>query len=107
MWKTQSQGDYTNFKTFDSSVFSFVITAGIIEGEYYDVAVQAKNEVGINTRSPSVRIVAAIPPDAPLGLQILQQGSATIDISWFAVTGVANGGSPITYYEAYWKTSTD
>lgn len=54
-----------------------------------------------------MRIVAAVAPDAPTGLQPLVQGSSSITISWFAVTGVANGGSPITKYEVWWKTATD
>ena len=57
--------------------------------------------------SDATRIVAADNPEAPTGLQVIQQSSTQITISWFAVPGEDNGGSPITGYQVYWKESTD
>ena len=52
----------------DATTFAYTISTDIVEGTYYDVAVQAGNEVGLNELSDSVRIVAAVAPDAPQGL---------------------------------------
>ena len=89
-----------------SDTFQRTIT-GVSEGLFYDIIVLATNEVGDSALSPAVKVVAAVAPDAPTGLQILAQSSTSITISWFAVTGSANGGSPITSYSVFWKTETD
>lgn len=57
--------------------------------------------------SDPTRIVAAVSPDPPSNLQVIQQSSSSITISWFAVTGSANGGSPVTGYTIHWKDQVD
>ena len=89
-----------------ASTFSFVIT-GATTGVYYNVAVQAVNVVGPSALSSSVTIVAAVAPSPPSTIQILAQSSSSITISWFAVTGSAMGGTPISSYLVSYKESTD
>ncbi len=89
-----------------ASTFSFVIT-GATTGVYYNVAVQAVNVVGPSALSSSATIVAAVAPSPPSTIQILAQSSSSITISWFAVTGSAMGGTPISSYLVSYKESTD
>jgi hypothetical protein len=105
-WKTQAEGDYLNSAIVDESTFSYIITP-LTEGEYYDVTIQARNVVGDSVMSDPTRIVVAVSPDPPSNLQVIQQSSSSIAISWFAVTGSANGGSPVTGYTVYWKPQAD
>jgi hypothetical protein len=74
---------------------------------YYDIRVKAKNVVGAGQESLSIRIVAGIAPEPPSVLQIIAQSSTSITVGWLAVTGTATGGTPITSYQVYWKSSTD
>lgn len=57
--------------------------------------------------SNSTRIVTAVAPDPPTNIQALQQSSTSITVSWFAVTGDANGGSPVIQYSVYYKQTTE
>jgi len=57
--------------------------------------------------STSTRIVAAVAPTAPLGIQSVALSSSSISISWFQVTGTLNGGSPVTGYSVYWKNQNN
>lgn len=66
-WKTQAEGDYLNSAVVDWSTFDYIIT-GLTEGVYYDIAIQARNEVGDGLMSDSTRIVAAVAPDPPSNL---------------------------------------
>ena len=70
-WKTQAEGDYLNSAIVSSSVFSYTIS-GLVQGQFYDVAVTARNVVGDSALSPAVRIVVAVSPGPPTNLQVLQ-----------------------------------
>ena len=89
-----------------ASTFSYSIT-GLTEGLFYNVAVQATNVFGNSLLSSSATIVAALAPQPPTNIQAIQQSSTSITISWFAVTGTSNRGSPITGYYVYWQKTTD
>ena len=80
---------------------------GATTGVYYNVAVQAVNVVGASSLSSQATIVAAVAPSPPSTIQILAQSSTSITISWFAVTGSAMGGTPISSYLVTYKLSTD
>jgi len=96
-WKTQAQGNFQNSQSVTASTFSFVIT-GATTGVYYNVAVQAVNVVGPSAISSSVTIVAAVAPQPPSTIQVLSQSATSITVGWFAVTGSAMGGTPISSY---------
>ena len=103
-WKAQSAGDYTaSYETADATETSHTV-AGLTGGNFYDIRVVAYNSVGASDPSGAIRVVAATLPTAPSQPSLVSQSSTQISIEW---AEPSTGGSPITSYAVYVKSSSD
>ncbi|AGZ42862.1 fibronectin type III domain-containing protein [Actinoplanes friuliensis] len=72
------------------------VVTGLTNGDTYTVRVRARNSVGAGPASNPVTVTPATVPDAPAGLTATP-GNASISVTF---SPPADGGSPITGYEA-------
>ena len=87
---------------------NYSITAadyGIAPGVVYQLRVVAYNIIGDSSPSPSIAIMAATIPDAPINLVQIASSSVSITFGWSAP--VYNGGTSITDYKVYWNEGID
>lgn len=80
----------------------------LIAGETYSFKVTARNSVGSSVESDVISILAAKPPDAPIGfVQVGAQTTATqIGLQWG--DGAYDGASPVLDYQvSYAEASGD
>lgn len=71
------------------------MASGLSIGQWYQVRVQARNDVGLSDFSLSLSILAATFPDTPINLarDDLETTATQIGLTWSK--GLSNGGTPI------------
>lgn len=86
----------------DNLIRTFTQTSGVTEGSSYSFRYRVKNIMGWSNYSPSVDIVAASAPSAPLNVVVTSQGTDVV-VSWTPPTSV--NGDSITAYKILIQTS--
>jgi titin len=97
----RTAGELDHVAQDTTAPFDAITVDGLTTGAPYSCAVRGVNAVGTGPESPSVSFVwPTAPIAAPTNVAVTPNGPGSVSVSYSTLPDSANGGAPITQYEA-------